>query len=134
MSIPHFHNPLLLHILRDFESLQPPRGGKMGSLALLDASDVSLVFELQSKLQKERYLYIDVRYVFLISTDSSYFINILTIFKKHWCEIAVESNWMRGIPLNNLNMLQRPTAYYSIENSPKKYARSLVKNRVYITR
>ena len=55
----------------------------MGSLALLDASDVSLVFELQSKLQKERYLYIDVRYVFLISTDSSYVINILTIFKKH---------------------------------------------------
>ena len=40
-----------------------------------DASDVSLVFELQSKLQKERYLYIDVRYVFLISTDSSPILN-----------------------------------------------------------
>ena len=72
-----------------------------------DASDVSLVFELQSKLQKERYLYIDVRYVFLISTDSSYFINILTVFRKHCGELAVESNSMCAIQLNDLNMLKK---------------------------
>ena len=56
-----------------------------------DASDVSLVFELQSKLQKERYILTDVRYVCLISTDSSYFINILTVFRKHCSKLAVES-------------------------------------------
>ena len=66
------------------------------------ASGVSLIFELQSKLQKERYLYIDVRYVFLISTDSSYFINIPTVFRKYCGELAVEFNSMRAIPLNDL--------------------------------
>ena len=78
MSIlaPVRNNLHLLHILRDFQCLHSPRKGKMGKLRqVTDASDVSLVFELQSKLQKERYLYIDVRYVFLISTDSSPILN-----------------------------------------------------------
>ena len=58
MSMALRHNPHILHVVRD-ESLHC-RGKMQSEVKVTGASDVSLVFELKSKLQKERYLYIDV--------------------------------------------------------------------------